>query len=51
MESPIEFPDGCDMVSEEIYKDGEFARCHVIELMQADYDSLFTLFGTEAAKK
>ncbi|MBL4678232.1 MAG: YWFCY domain-containing protein [Mucilaginibacter sp.] len=30
------------------YKDGEFCTLpHVIELMQADYDSLFTLLGTQ----
>ncbi len=34
------------------YKDGEFCTLpHVIELMQTDYDSLFTLFRTEAAKE
>ncbi|MCH5684073.1 hypothetical protein LWM68_07185 [Niabella sp. W65] len=51
VESPINFLTAVIWYLKK-YKDGEFCTLpHVIELMQADYDSLFTLFRTEAAKE
>ncbi|MCO5238915.1 MAG: YWFCY domain-containing protein [Chitinophagaceae bacterium] len=51
VESPINFLTAIIWYLKK-YKDGEFCTLpHVIELMQADYDSLFTLFRTEAAKE
>lgn len=51
VESPINFLTAIIWYLKK-YKEGEFCTLpHVIELMQADYDSLFTLFRTEAAKE
>lgn len=51
VESPINFLTAMIWYLKK-YKDGEFCTLpHVIELMQADYNSLFTLFRTEAAKE
>lgn len=51
VESPINFLTAVIWYLKK-YRDGEFCTLpHVIELMQADYDSLFTLFRTEAAKE
>lgn len=51
VESPINFLTAVIWYLKK-YKDGEFCTLpHVIELMQSDYDSLFTLFRTEAAKE
>lgn len=51
VESPINFLTAVIWYLKK-YKDGEFCTLpHVIELMQADYDSLFTLFRTETAKE
>lgn len=51
VESPINFLTAVIWYLKK-YKDGEFCTLpHVIELMQTDYDSLFTLFRTEAAKE
>ncbi len=51
VESPINFLTAVIWYLKK-YKDGKFCTLpHVIELMQADYDSLFTLFRTEAAKE
>lgn len=47
VESPINFLTAAIWYLKK-YKDGEFCTLpHVIELMQVDYDSLFTLFRTE----
>lgn len=51
VESPINFLTAVIWYLKK-YKDGEFCTLpHVIELMQTDYNSLFTLFRTEAAKE
>jgi hypothetical protein len=51
VESPINFLTAIIWYLKK-YKDGEFCTLpHAIELMQADYDSLFTLFRTESAKE
>src|SRR5574338_275330 len=51
VESPINFLSAIIWYLKK-YRDGEFCTLpHVIELMQVDYDSLFTLFRTEAAKE
>jgi len=51
VESPINFLTAIIWYLKK-YKDGEFCTLpHVIELMQADYDRLFTLLRTESAKE
>ncbi len=51
VESPINFVTAIIWYLKK-FNDGAYCTLpHVIELMQADYDSLFTLFRTEAAKE